>query len=189
MASSTQPALPETPGRLEPITGVLSREELDAVAAQLKLAVSAVSRRQASADNGAYAVIVIDLDHFRKVNDQFGFDSGDKVLRALVALVKSVLRQMDSVTRLGGEKFCVLLPGASAANAARVAERIRAEFNATPVVLGGVTSTLSLSAGVADSGGDAGDLDAVIGNANTAMLQAKDAGRNRVTVFAAGAGT
>jgi diguanylate cyclase (GGDEF)-like protein len=186
MVSSPQPPAPAPATTPDPITGVLSREELDAVAAQLKLGLAQMTRRQASTASGAFAVIVVDLDHFRKVNDQFGFQSGDKVIKALVGLMKSVLRQMDSVTRLDGEKFCVLLPGASAANAARVAERIRAEFNATPVVFAGVTSTLSLSAGVADNGSDAGSsLDAVIDRADVAMQQAKEAGRNRVVVFAA----
>jgi diguanylate cyclase (GGDEF)-like protein len=184
MTSSRQPTAPDPVATPDPITGVLSREELTAVAAQLKLGQAQATRRQAATEPGSFAVIVVDLDHSRKLNEQFGFQGGDKVIKALVGLMKSVLRQMDSVTRLDGEKFCVLLPGASAVNAARVAERIRAEFNATPVVLAGVTSTLSVSAGVADNGGDASaTLDVVLDRADLAMHQAKDAGRNRVMIF------
>lgn len=187
MASPPPPAVLDSSDARDPLTGVLTRRGLDAVAAGLNLPVAASggSRSAATAVPSAYAVIVIDLDHFSRVNDQFGFESGDKVLQALVALMKSVLRHQDSVTRLGGEKFCVLLPGASTANAARVAERIRAEFNATPVVLNGATTALSLSAGVADSGSDEGGvLDRVLEHANEALLRAKAAGRNRVLTHA-----
>jgi len=186
MASSPQPPVLASSAPPDPITGVLSLEELDAVAAQLQLGQPQTSRRQASTESGTFAVIVVDLDHFRKVTDQFGIQGGDRVIKALVGLMRSVLRQMDRVTRLDGQKFCVLLPGANAANAGRVAERIRAEFNATPVVLAGMTSTLTLSAGVADNGSDAGiSLDTVIDRADVAMHQAKDSGRNRVVMFGA----
>lgn len=172
----------------DPLTGALNRHGLDVVAAGLgaTVQVASVSRRAAAAEPNAFAVVVLDLDHFRRVNDQFGFESGNAVLKALVALMRSVLRAKDSVTRLDDEKFCVLLPGANTANALQVAERIRREFNATPVVLGGVTTTLSLSAGVADSSGRADTvLDTVLQSANEALRLAKDAGRNRVVAFGA----
>jgi len=189
MAPSPQPAALDSPDAHDPLTGALNRHGLDVVAAGLNVPGTATgsSRRASSSPSSTYAVIVLDLDHFKKVNDQFGFAGGDNVLKALVALMKTVLRQQDSATRLDGEKFCVLLPGATASNAARVAERIRAEFNATPIVFGGTTTTLSLSAGVADSSNaPTSSLDSVLESANLALHQAKAAGRNRVALYGAG---
>ena len=85
---------------------------------------------------------------------------------------------------LSGRGLDAVAVGATAASAAQVAERIRVEFNATPTVFDGVTSTLSLSAGVADSGGDCA-LDTVLKNANVALRRLKGAGRNCVTTFSA----
>ncbi|NDV11405.1 GGDEF domain-containing protein [Crenobacter caeni] len=124
------------------------------------------------------SVIMFDLDHFKAINDTHGHDAGDLVLQGFAEIMRSTCRQTDTVARLGGEEFLCLLPGAQAATALQVAERIRnalSELAASP-------GPVRCSAGIASIG--PGDTAAtLIKRADSALYRAKQTGRNRSLVF------
>ncbi|GIE78692.1 hypothetical protein Aph02nite_46420 [Actinoplanes philippinensis] len=128
-------------------------------------------------------VLVIDLDHFKRINDTYGHLTGDIVLRAAAARISAVSRAGDLVARWGGEEFVVLLPRTGDADAADIAERIRQEIARTPVDLTGATLTITASIGVAT--GPHADGDLLVDRADQALYDAKRAGRNRVVVWGA----
>ncbi len=121
------------------------------------------------------AVMALDLDHFKAVNDTHGHQAGDKVLVAFVAHINRYLRQNDRLARFGGEEFILLLPETSLEQAQNVAERIRAG-------LAGSTEkpSCTVSIGVTATRDGHETMDAVLARADAAMYRAKDGGRNRV---------
>lgn len=127
-------------------------------------------------------VMVIDLDHFKKINDSWGHHVGDDVLRHFVRLALRCLRKEDVLGRLGGEEFAIFLPNADAAGARAVAERLRALVDAEPVAVREARSVpVTVSVGIAL--GMAGDTPGgVLQRADRAMYRAKELGRNRVEV-------
>lgn len=124
------------------------------------------------------ALLAMDLDHFKSINDTHGHQTGDRVLVDFAGRVGHVLRQPDRFGRFGGEEFVVLLPETSLAEARVVAERIRVEVESGGKGLPACT----VSIGVAVSGPDDLEVDAIVARADAAMYRAKDAGRNRVEV-------
>jgi diguanylate cyclase (GGDEF)-like protein len=131
---------------------------------------------------------MLDVDHFKRVNDSFGHLAGDEVLRRFVALVQGCLRRADLVVRYGGEEFCVLLPEVQLSEAAGLAERIRAAVTRSPLVIGSAIVPITVSAGVAGlQHGDGGNIDHLLRRADAALYLAKDQGRNRVVATADGA--
>jgi diguanylate cyclase (GGDEF)-like protein len=127
----------------------------------------------------ACAILMMDLDHFKRVNDDFGHQAGDRALQAFGAVVRRCIRTEDLAGRYGGEEFCVLLPGAGADQARMVAERIRAALAERP--LAGLPRTITLSIGVTLCEAHApSSLDAAITRADEALYRAKRAGRDRV---------
>jgi diguanylate cyclase (GGDEF)-like protein len=132
-------------------------------------------------DGRAFALLMIDLDHFKQVNDAHGHPAGDEALKAAGATIKGAIRLTDTAYRYGGEEFCVLLPGASAAKAVEIAERLRAGVERTPVRLhAGAELRVTASLGVAvcpDDGATARDL---LAAADAALYRAKHGGRNQV---------
>jgi diguanylate cyclase (GGDEF)-like protein len=126
-------------------------------------------------------ILVADLDHFKRVNDQYGHPAGDAVLRHFSGLLKGQLRDSDIAARLGGEEFIVLLPGTGAAGSAAVAEKIRQAIESAPVVFEGkridITASLGVSCLPAHS---ACTIEALYGQADQALYAAKTNGRNRV---------
>ena len=143
--------------------------------------------RRARATNGL-AVLFVDLDDFKDVNDGLGHAVGDRLLRLVAARLRGVLRAEDSAGRLGGDEFAFLLEDATAARAERVAERILAAL-AAPFELGEGTATLSASIGIAVRSGPIDETDAtaaadeLLRDADTAMYAAKGMGKGRVRVF------
>ena len=132
-------------------------------------------------DGDEIAVIMADVDHFKKVNDNYGHLAGDEVLRQAARRMKNLLRPYDDVGRYGGEEFILVLPGCNAETAVNIAERIRLEFEKTPIVSSEGTFPVSLSFGVAiTEGKDCARTDDVIGLADDALYKAKENGRNRV---------
>jgi two-component system, cell cycle response regulator len=129
------------------------------------------------------AVVFVDLDHFKRVNDTHGHAAGDAVLRQAASTMRSTLRPYDLLGRYGGEEFVVVLPGCDVAGARAVAERLRAAVAAAPTVTGELTLRVTCSLGVAVGGGATGvDRERLLSAADAALYRAKQAGRDRVAV-------
>ena len=126
------------------------------------------------------AVILLDLDRFKQINDTFGHGRGDDVLAAVGDAAACAIRDSDFVGRLGGEEFAVLLPGTGAAGAAKVAESLRAAISSLQV--SGIEREITASFGVAVLPDDAADAESVLRVADRALYLAKTNGRNRVEV-------
>jgi len=156
---------------VDPLTNVFNRR---AFLTLLDKAISNAQRTQTT-----LPVLLMDLDHFKKVNDSWGHRAGDEVLRHFVTLAQRCLRKEDVMGRLGGEEFAIFLPNASASGAMAVAERLRALVEAQPVVTEQHTIAFTVSIGVTScSGGELADT--ALQRADEAMYQAKERGRNRV---------
>jgi diguanylate cyclase (GGDEF)-like protein len=129
------------------------------------------------------AVLIIDVDHFKRVNDSHGHHAGDVVLQAVGTRVASVLRENEIVGRWGGEEFVALLPETAEGDAALAAERVRAAVCASPVRMRGITVTPTVSVGFAASASlDGHEL---VQRADDGLYRAKEAGRNRVATATA----
>jgi diguanylate cyclase (GGDEF)-like protein len=151
----------------DPLTGLGNRQALDEALAR--------AERARELEGQPYAVFVVDLDHFKQVNDRFGHAGGDAALRCAAHTLRDGLRTTDAAFRMGGEEFVAILPQASVAEAHGVAERIRASIESTPVPFEDDALILvTASVGVAAGGAHA------IADADRAMYAAKNAGRNRV---------
>mgnify|MGYP002349657545 FL=1 len=158
---------------LDPLTGLNNRRHFETLATH----VLARSQR----DGTPVALLLCDVDHFKRVNDEHGHAVGDEVLIAMSRLLGHNLRDGDVLARWGGEEFLALMPACPLDNACAVAERIRAAVHATPVDVGTASLTITLSFGVAQVHG-AADLQAAIARADKALYEAKNGGRNRVSV-------
>jgi diguanylate cyclase (GGDEF)-like protein len=131
-------------------------------------------------------VMVLDLDHFKRLNDEHGHDAGDRALRAVADAVREQLRQDDLAARYGGEEFALLLRHCEPADGLRFSERLRAAIaQATVPLPAGGTARVTASVGVAASSDHGHDLEALVARADEAMYQAKHAGRNRVALAVA----
>jgi diguanylate cyclase (GGDEF)-like protein len=128
------------------------------------------------------AVLVIDLDHFKVVNDSLGHASGDLLLQAVAIRLQAVVRPSDTVARLGGDEFAILCEGASADQASRVAQRV-VDVLSAPIVVEGAEAFVGASVGVAIAPVDSMDGDGLIRDADVAMYRAKAHGRGRFVVF------
>jgi diguanylate cyclase (GGDEF)-like protein len=136
---------------------------------------------------GGFAVLMIDLDHFKRINDTYGHLTGDDVLAAVAVAISGSVRQGDTVGRFGGEEFVVLLPGLGHADVLAIAERVRVAVGELNVVISTGAGTvrvsgLSVSIGVARHPDAGPTLDDVLRAADAALYRAKEAGRNRVAV-------
>lgn len=126
------------------------------------------------------ALLMLDLDHFKQVNDSHGHAAGDAVLRHFAGRVHNCLRKTDLAGRLGGEEFAILLIGSDRLAAADFAERLRAKVAADEVGFEGKTLRVSVSIGVTQLARDDASADAALARADVALYQAKTKGRNRV---------
>lgn len=150
----------------DPLTGVANRRGL-------MLTLDAVHRR--SLHNGTrYGLLMVDVDHFKRLNDSQGHAAGDVALRGMAQLLATTVRTRDTVCRYGGEEFCVVLPGCDLAGASGLAERLR-----TAVAAHG-TLTVSVGVALVDPAGEGPE--AAIVRADGALYAAKNAGRNRVAI-------
>jgi diguanylate cyclase (GGDEF)-like protein len=158
----------------DPLTGALNRRAFTFMAERNV----AQARRHAQ----PVSVLMMDLDHFKQINDTLGHAGGDAMLRLFVVVAAKVLRIEDLFCRFGGEEFVALLSGTSAVRASIVAERLRVAFAAEAMTSLGSTRSLPLavtvSVGIAELQRDE-DLEAVLRRADTALYRAKTAGRNR----------
>ncbi len=160
---------------VDPLTGAFNRRHGDACLA------AEFARR--SRDNKSFALLMLDIDHFKAVNDRYGHASGGAVLNALTRVCRASLRSADTISRWGGEEFLLILPGADDSAAMVAAERVRAAVAATEVsTVDGTVLRFTVSIGVATpAGGDQADL---IQRADAALYAAKADGRNRVKLSA-----
>lgn len=157
--------------QMDPLTDVFNRR---AFLNLLDKAVSLAQRRQT-----VVPLLLIDLDHFKAINDTHGHVQGDLALRHFVGIAQSIIRREDVLGRLGGEEFAIFLPETDLAEAVEVAERLRTAVAQSAVALNGVAASFTVSIGVATcQHRDA--LEAAIQQADEAMYQAKAQGRNRV---------
>lgn len=134
---------------------------------------------RAERDQQPVGVIMIDVDHFKAINDSRGHAAGDAALRIIASGIASMVRPYDAVGRYGGEEFLIVAPGCHPAEAAELAERVRSHVAGCSIMVGGSKVSVTLSLGVA-TGKAAADCEKVLHAADAAMYQAKNAGRNRV---------
>jgi diguanylate cyclase (GGDEF)-like protein len=131
---------------------------------------------------GRMAVIMVDIDHFKRLNDEFGHLLGDEVLRCVAGIMKQQLRKVDMVCRYGGEEFAVVVPETTGDNAMLVAEKLRRQVESHPFP--GVPRPVTISCGVADYPLHGVTRDEVVAAADGALYRAKQTGRNRVMAAA-----
>ena len=157
----------------DPLTGILNRREF--------LASSKREFDRARRYHSVMSVIMLDIDHFKKINDTYGHATGDEILLTLVATVQKLLRSPDIFGRLGGEEFAVVLPATDQAGGATVAGRLREAVEALSYQLDGKTKvTFTISLGVSSwRPGDSG-MEELLARADNALYVAKGSGRNRV---------
>lgn len=155
---------------LDPLTGVYNRRTMT------DLAMRAVA--DARRHGRPLSLLALDVDHFKRINDEFGHEAGDLALCALVDLLRRELRASDIISRIGGEEFVVILPDTNERAAGTLAERIRARVSDSGFTVAGWPAPLRVSIGVGTL--DAGDFDALRRATDRALYTAKRAGRNRV---------
>ena len=141
---------------------------------QLEQAWSAASR-----SGQALSVMVIDIDHFKHINDTYGHAAGDRVLREAASILRSSARREDSVCRIGGEEFLVICPSTDLKSTLQSAERLRASLSTKRMSLGQAEKTLTISIGVATREPGTTDIDALVSTADQALYAAKESGRNQ----------
>jgi diguanylate cyclase (GGDEF)-like protein len=156
---------------LDPLTGLLNRKSLLPRFEEL--------HQQAGQQHAPICMIAVDLDHFKEVNDTFGHDRGDLVLKEAAYEMRKCLRSFELFYRLGGEEFLVVIPGAGMAEGRELAERMRAAVERSRPA--DVDITISLGVGVA--AGDQLDFESLFNAADEALYEAKHAGRNRVAAI------
>ena len=133
-----------------------------------------VARATRSAEH--VSLVMVDIDHFKSLNDTHGHQAGDEVLRNVAAALAIECRDFDTPARYGGEEFAVVLPGCAPEEALKIAERLRAAVSAAPSIV-----PITASAGVATFPGHAGDADTLVRAADDALYESKRAGRDRTT--------
>jgi diguanylate cyclase (GGDEF)-like protein len=133
--------------------------------------------------NQPFAVLFIDLDHFKSINDTYGHAVGDDVLRAVAQTLQAHVRRSDVVGRIGGEEFSVFLPNTQVKGAELVAEALRVAIESIHIEVDGVRLKITASIGVAAKRFDEETMQAIQQHADQAMYEAKRGGRNRVSTF------
>ena len=139
-------------------------------------------------DKTEFSCLMLDIDYFKRVNDNYGHAAGDNVLKVVSAAIDAMLRSNDEVFRYGGEEFCILLPDTDIESSARLAERVRANIEAHVIddVVEGHDISVTCSLGIASVKSGAKDLMSLIEIADAALYESKHNGRNRVSIWSAG---
>jgi len=166
--------------KLDPLTGLPNRRAFLQDADQLRMMQIGCGR--------GIALLMIDLDHFKSINDRFGHSVGDRVLQIFAKTTAANLRSFDLIGRLGGEEFAAVLAESSQEEAVAVAERIRISFAAAAAVVDGCAVGATTSVGVALMRDASQAVTALLGQADKALYRAKELGRNRVELAETAAG-
>lgn len=158
---------------LDPLTGALTRRGFE----------QATHRLTAETAGAPACVVVMDIDHFKKVNDTYGHGAGDRVIQGAVRACRSVLRPQDIVARIGGEEFAIVLPGLTMTEGFKAAERMRTAVGSQsiPSREGAIAVTASFGL-TATATAAPGDFEAALAIADEALYEAKKGGRNAVRV-------
>lgn len=164
--------LHKTASLVDPLTGIANRRAF--------LEGSAMLARRADTDSTGAAVLLIDLDHFKQINDNYGHAFGDRVLQLFAQTACANIGPFDLVGRLGGEEFAALLHNSGKDKALATAEKLRAAFAAAALEVDGHPVNATLSVGVAVSQHGPVDISAMLAQADQALYHAKERGRNRV---------
>jgi diguanylate cyclase (GGDEF)-like protein len=153
----------------DPLTGLFNRRFLD----------DSLRRHSAGPGSEPLACLMIDIDHFKRFNDQFGHDAGDMVMQYVGQILREVVDPVGTAYRFGGEEFTVLLPGCSEDHGVELAEALRHKISSVSLSHAGrMVGTVTVSLGVAASYGE-GSLETLVSRADAALLKAKSEGRNR----------
>ena len=128
------------------------------------------------------SLVIFDIDHFKRVNDTYGHQTGDEVIRETARITSQLVRETDFAGRYGGEEFVVLLPGTTLDGAAQFAERLRSTIERQQLDYQGSPLTFTISLGVATLADDIAGYQALLERADKALYQSKEGGRNQVTV-------
>lgn len=163
---------------VDPLTGLNNRRYLETHLASLI--------DQAAHKGRPLTLMILDIDHFKSVNDTYGHDAGDEVLKHFARRVRRVVRSADLICRMGGEEFVIVMPDTALNIATKVAERVRSAIESEPFRIdqAGHTIPVTTSIGIAERGADA-NADALMRRADKALYESKSSGRNRVTAAAA----
>ena len=159
----------------DPMTGLNNRRFLEEYVETL---VASVHRKHSHA-----AILMLDLDYFKMVNDTYGHDAGDAVLKALSNVLKQSVRASDLVIRYGGEEFLIILLDSQGDAAIQVAENIRVAVEGLKVQVAGIVLQKTISIGISDFPTDSDTFWQAVKFADVALYQAKEKGRNRVIRF------
>lgn len=156
--------------KTDSLTGVLNRR---AILSQIETELSRAKREKKD-----LSLSILDIDHFKKINDTYGHMVGDDVIREVVKRISVAVRTYDSLGRFGGEEFLVVMPGAKELEAYSICERIRSAINVKDFAINGLKIHLTVSLGFVTGDGNT-DIDDLIVRADKALYQAKGNGRNR----------
>jgi two-component system, cell cycle response regulator len=159
----------------DPLTGAFNRREFMALAEQESLRSHRYGR--------PLSIMMLDLDHFKRLNDTYGHAAGDKALQRFTTLCCNALRTVDIFGRWGGEEFVALLPETDAEGAAVIAERLRKILSQSVLVYNEQKIAFTVSIGIAQYRNSEVSVEGPLGRADTAVYDAKKAGRNRISVY------
>ncbi len=165
----------ETMAAVDWLTGVYNRRHFE------KLARAEFARSQRYLRPLSF--LMLDIDHFKEINDRFGHAAGDRVLKAIANACCSAKRDSDVVARVGGEEFALMLPETTAEAAMKLAERLRQQIGASYVTIGKEQVNVTISVGVAGAAAATSGIESLLGRADHALYQAKRSGRNRVALY------
>ena len=157
------------------LTGIYNRRELDKRLSEE----FSKARRYGS----TFSFLLLDIDFFKKVNDQYGHLAGDHVLQCISKTISETVRDSDIVARYGGEEFAIIFVDTSMAKAFKVTERLRIKIKNTPLDYDGTIITVRISCGISEIREDITDGEALTREADNALYESKENGRNRTTCF------
>ncbi len=166
----------EIQARLDALTGLLNRHALEQEFAR--------EAERSDRSKEALSLVLLDLDHFKFVNDLYGHQAGDLLLCQVARILQQTLRRMDLIARIGGEEFVALLPQTEKLQADTIAERLRQEIQLSQVAIGRSQLSVTASIGVAVWHGETDNWESLLERADAGMYLAKSAGRNRVQSIA-----